>query len=97
MVTHIVLWKFNPNIDPTEMAKIAQQVKLNVENLTNIIDGIIELKFEINPLESSTHDVALVSKFTDEQALKNYQIHPEHVKAGQIIKQYFIERACIDF
>ena len=62
------------------------------------IDGLLEIKVEINGLSSSNADVMLYSVFENEDALKNYAIHPEHVYiADTFVRPYTEVRMCMDF
>ena len=51
----------------------------------------------INELESSNRDVALISDFTDTEALAAYQVHPDHLAAKEYIGSVAGKRACMDY
>ncbi len=62
------------------------------------VPGIVEIKVQTEHLKSSTVDLMLNSTFESAEALKNYAIHPEHVKvADTLVRPYTAHRSCIDF
>jgi type III secretory pathway lipoprotein EscJ len=95
MVKHIILWKLK---EENNTAEIKNGIKQNLEGLLGKIDGLIEIKVQTECLESSNVDVMLYSVFENEEALKNYAVHPEHVKvADTFVRPYTAIRSCIDF
>ena len=66
--------------------------------MEEFIPGLIEIKVEAYPLASSNADVMLYSVFENEDALKCYAVHPEHVKvADTLVRPYTESRACFDY
>ena len=95
MVKHVILWKLKE--DANNIA-VKQGIKDGLEGLLGKIDGLVEIKVEINGLESSNADVMLYSVFENEDALKNYAVHPEHVYVADTFVRPFTEvRMCMDF
>lgn len=95
MVKHIILWKLK---EENNTAEIKNGIKQNLEGLLGKIDGLIEIKVQAECLESSNVDVMLYSVFENEEALKNYAVHPEHVKvADTFVRPYTAIRSCIDY
>lgn len=95
MVKHIILWKLKDNINKEE---IKRGIKENLEGLFGKIDGLVEIKVQTECLESSNADLMLYSVFENEEALKNYAVHPEHVKvADTFVRPYTETRSCLDF
>lgn len=95
MVKHIILWKLKDEFNKEE---IKLQMKQALEGLMGEIDGLLEIKVQIEKLESSNVDVMLYSAFTDEAALKNYAIHEKHVfVADNFVRPFTETRSCIDF
>lgn len=72
MIVHIVMWKLKRSED-------APRFKALLETCSQLVPGIVQ--FEVGTtttgLEASC-DVVLVSRFTDEAALKAYAEHPTH-------------------
>ena len=96
MVKHVIIWKLKDDIADKE--KIKSDIKEGLEGLKGVIPGLIDIKVEINGLESSNTDLMLDSTFEDEESLKGYSIHPEHVKvANEKVRPYTETRSCFDF
>lgn len=95
MVKHVILWKLK---DEHNNSTVKQGIKDGLEGLMGKIDGLLEIKVEINGLSSSNADVMLYSVFENEDALKNYAVHPEHVQVADTFVRPFTEvRMCMDF
>lgn len=95
MVKHVILWKLKEEANNQAVKK---GIKDGLEGLMGKIDGLVEIKVEINGLSSSNADVMLYSVFENETALKNYAVHPEHVKvADTYVRPYTEVRMCMDF
>jgi len=98
MVRHIVAWNFAEGFTQEENRKNAEIIKKELENLKNLIDGIVSIQVFINPLASSDSELILDSVFKSEEALKAYVVHPEHVRVGtSFVKPSTKNRKCIDF
>jgi len=95
MVKHIILWKLKEAYNTPE---IKDNMKTNLEGLLGKVPGLLEMKIQIDSLPSSNADVMLYSVLENEQALKGYAIHPEHVKvADTFVRPYTETRLCLDF
>ncbi len=98
MVRHIVAWNYADGFTEEENRMHAEVMKKELENLKNLINGIISIQVLTNPIESSDSDLLLDSIFENEEALKAYIIHPEHVRVGtNYVKPVVKNRKCIDF
>ena len=97
MVKHIILWTLK-ECDENEKAKIKKNIKENLEGLKGKIDGLVDIKVYIEGLPSSNADLMLDSTFINEEALKGYAVHPEHVAvADGLVRPYTAVRSCLDF
>ena len=95
MVKHIILWKLKSEFNTKE---VKDGIKNGLEGLKDIIPGLVEIAVQTDTFSSSNTDVMLYSVFEDEQALKNYAVHPEHVLvADTFVRPYTEIRSCIDF
>jgi hypothetical protein len=93
----MVAWNYADGFTPEENAKNAQAMKTELENLINLIDGIVSIKLYTDPLSSSDSDLLLDSTFDSEEVLKAYIVHPEHVRVGSsYVKPFVKNRKCID-
>ncbi len=97
MVKHLIIWKLKEEFSAQEKAERCAKIKANLEALNGKIDGLEELKVRTDFLDSSNSDVFLDSLFRDEEALKAYITHPEHIKAGKIVRESVCSRSCVDF
>ncbi len=98
MVKHVILWKLKEEYNNFEKENIKQNIKKELEGLLGKIPGLLEIKVNINGLESSNADLMLDSSFVDELSLKNYAEHPDHVKvADTFVRPYTAQRSCLDF
>lgn len=97
MVKHIVLWGFKAELTEQEKKEAAARIKKELEVVKEQVSGVISLNVVTEPLASSNKDIGLVSVFEDGEALKNYQVHPAHVAAGNYIKTVTEGRTCLDY
>lgn len=98
MVKHIVTWNYGEGFTVEENKNNAKRMKEELENLIDLIPGIVSIQLYTNPLETSEADLVLDSIFESEEALKAYVVHPEHVRVGtNFVKPYTRNRKCVDF
>ncbi|MGN0557339.1 MAG: Dabb family protein [Acutalibacteraceae bacterium] len=95
MVKHIILWKLKNEHNTDD---VRRGIKNGLESLRGKIPGLAEIRVQTNALETSNADVMLYSVFDDYAALKNYSVHPEHVKvADTFVRPFTAVRTCMDF
>lgn len=95
MVKHIILWKLK---DECNTLAVKQAMKEQLEGLVGKVPGLIEMKIQIDGLKSSNADVMLYSVLENEDALKGYAVHPDHVFVADTYVRPFTEsRLCLDF
>ena len=98
MVKHIILWNLKDELGVSEKEAVKKGIKEGLEGLKEKIPGLIDIKVNIDPLESSNCDVMLDSSFEDEASLKGYAVHPEHVAvADGKVRPYTKSRVCMDY
>ena len=97
MVRHIVIWNHADGLSETERGENAKKLKAELENLKNLIGGIVDIKVYSDALPSSNRAILLDVLFENPEALAAYTIHPEHVRAGQFVRAVTKDRACMDF
>lgn len=98
MVHHIVMWKFRPEIQEEEKPELKKKMKENLEALVGKVPGLLTAEFIETPLQSSTHDMALVTTMEKAEDIAEYSVHPAHVKvADTYVRPYVTERACLDY
>lgn len=98
MVKHVIIWQLKDELQGEEKIKVLNDAKLHIEALKGKIDGLCDIKLNINPLPSSNADMMLDSSFVSVDALKSYQVHPDHVfVANNFIRPFSKARFCLDF
>ena len=98
MVKHVILWKLKSELSDTEKAEVKKGVKEGLEWLKGKIPGLIDIKVNIDPLESSNCDMMLDSSFENAESLKGYSVHPAHVEvANTKVRPFTSERTCMDY
>lgn len=98
MVKHVILWQLKDELSAEEKNNVKKGIKEGLEGLAGKIPGLLEIKVQIDGLASSNADVMLDSSFADEEALKGYAVHPDHVAvADGKVRPYTKTRACLDY
>ena len=98
MVKHIIVWTLKEEYSAEEKADIKRGIKEGLEGLKDKVPGIVEIKVYTDGLASSNTDLMLDSSFVDEEALKGYSVHPEHVAvANTKVRPFVKQRSCFDF
>lgn len=99
MVRHVILWTLKEEFSIEEKESIKANIKRELEALNGKIPGLIDIKIYTNGLASSKNaDLMLDSSFENEEALKSYANHPDHVAAADgFVRPYTATRSCLDF
>lgn len=97
MIRHIVMWNIKEEITGEEKKKACEKMAEGFLPLKNLVPDVLDLKVEINTMESSNRDFMLLVDFPNVEALNAYQVHPEHVKAAAYVKEVTVNRVCFDY
>ena len=98
MVKHVILWQLKDELTVDEKKKIKAEMVVALEGLVGKVPGILEVKVQTEGLASSNAEVMLDTTLTDEEALKGYAVHPDHVEAANTYVRPFTKtRLCLDF
>ena len=98
MVKHVILWQLKDELSTEQKAEVKAGIKAGLEGLAGKIPGLTEINVQIEGFASSNVDVMLDSSFEDEDSLKAYAIHPDHVAvADGKVRPYTKTRACMDY
>ena len=98
MVKHIILWQLKEELSAEEKEQIKAEIKIGLEELQGKIPGLLDIHVQKDYLASSNADVMLDSSFENEEALKGYAVHPEHVKvANEKVRPFTKTRVCMDY
>ena len=98
MVRHVILWTLKDEYSGVQIEQIKKGIKDGLEGLKGRIPGLLEIKVNTEPLDSSNCDLMLDSLFEDKKALEGYSGHPEHVEvATSKVRPYTASRVCMDY
>lgn len=95
MVKHIVMWKYDTNIEGVK--GLLYDLKEDFYNLVGKIDGLIDLEFHYNTLDSSTANMVLETIHDSKESLALYQSNPLHKAIGTKYKILLTNRSCVDY
>ncbi len=94
MLTHIVVWKYRPDV--AQDAREDHVARLH--SLRSIVSGIESLTVGFDTLHlPRSYDTGLVAVFDDREALDAYTVHPEHVKVAEFGRSISDIVASVDF
>ncbi len=97
MVKHIVMWKVE-GAGPDDRAATAEEIRAMLETLPGLVPGIRSLEVGVNEMAGDqASDLVLITEFDDWHALRDYGVHPEHVKVAERIRQLTTERMSADY
>ena len=98
MVKHVILLKLKDEYKGAAGDEIRKGIKDGLEGLKGQIPGLVDIRVNIKPLESSNCDLMLDSVFEDEASLKGYSVHPAHVEVADTkVRPYTASRVCMDY
>ncbi len=98
MFRHVILWQLKDELSQEEKEKVKIGVKQGLEGLQGKIPGLLDIHVYTDGAASSNADMMLDSAFADEDSLKKYAVHPEHVRvADSQVRPYMKNRVCMDF
>ena len=97
MIRHIVMWDTVARDEAGQTAQIAE-IRALLEALPAVVPGVAMLEVGVNELPGDNGaDIVLISEFADWSTLKEYAIHPEHVKAADRIREITQSRKSVDY
>ena len=91
------MWSLEGNLTSQEKRAAAEKIKALLVPIKEKVPGAVRVEVIIDGLDSSNRDVALISDFTDTEALAAYQMHPDHLAAKEYIGSVAGRRACLDY
>ena len=96
MVKHVILWKLKDDIADTAAVKAG--IKAGLEGLKGVVPGLLDVVVRIDCLASANADVMLDTTLESEEALKDYAVHPAHVKvADEKVRPFTQVRMFMDY
>jgi len=98
VIKHVILWTLKEEFSKEQKDIILAEMKASLEGLAGKIPGLLDIRVYTNGLPSSNADVMLDSSFENEEALKNYAVHPTHVEVADTkVRPFTATRSCLDF
>jgi hypothetical protein len=83
MIRHVVFMKFKPGVTDEQI----EELRNSLGALPGKIPEIREYSFGTDVVGSERSvDLAIVSAFTDLEALKRYSVHPDHLPVASLAK-----------
>jgi hypothetical protein len=98
MIKHIVFWRLNESVYGNNKQANAQILKDKLLAMQGKVNGLlkIEVGFDFSN-EKDSCDVVLYSEFENKEALRQYQIHPDHEEIKKWISEVRYERRVVDY
>ncbi len=98
MVKHVILWQLKDELTAEQKEEAKKTIKKGLEGLAGRVPGLVEIKVNIDGLDTSNADIMLDTTLIDVNALKGYAVHPDHVAvANSAVKPNTKLRVCMDF
>ena len=96
MVRHIVFWRLKEEAEGKTQWENAKIIKEGLEVLVGVIPGLLEAEVGLNENGGEYH-ACLMSKFESMEALKAYDVHPEHQKVREYVTKVRESRVAVDY
>ncbi|AFH47731.1 Hypothetical protein IALB_0017 [Ignavibacterium album JCM 16511] len=98
MIKHIVMWRLNDSAYGRSKSENAVKLKNKLLAMKGKVNGLIniEVGFDFSN-EKDSCDVVLYSEFEGKQALKEYQLHPDHEEIKRWLSEVRYERRVVDY
>ena len=94
MIRHILFWNYTKEVKEKQLEKeTLQKLKDSVKTLEEI-EGLLCVEMEENL--ASGYDLVFYSEFENQEALKDFQIHPLHEAHKKRCKDLVCKRLCGD-
>ncbi|OBQ46056.1 Dabb family protein [Halodesulfovibrio spirochaetisodalis] len=99
MIQHIVWFTMKEHAEGASANENAQKVAALLRSLEGKIPSLRSLEVSTDFASTTTEPihVLLYATYDDEEGLKAYAEHPEHVAIGEFIRKVRDERKAIDF
>jgi len=98
MIKHIVFWRLNESVYGNNKQANAQILKDKLLEMQGKVNGLLKIEFGFDfSNEKDSCDVVLYSEFENKEALRQYQIHPDHEEIKKWISEVRYERRVVDY
>lgn len=97
MIKHIVMMRLK-DVSVTAKQEQLQHIKSILEDLLGVVSSLKAMEVGLNFSDRDTaFDLVLVSLFEDKESLREYAIHPEHIKVLDYLKGKLETTAVTDY
>lgn len=98
MIKHIVMWRLNYSAYGKSKKENALDLKQKLLAMKDKVPGLIhiEVGFDFSN-EKDSCDVVMYSEFNSQEALANYQAHPDHEAIKKWLADVRCERRVVDY
>lgn len=97
MIKHIVMMRLK-DVSVTEKQEQLQHIKSILKALLGVVRSLKAMEVGLNFSDRDTaFDLVLVSLFEDKEGLREYAIHPEHIKVLDYLKGKLETTAVTDY
>ncbi len=94
MINHIVLMKFKPGVNGSDISDLEK----HMDDLPNNIAEIHSYEFGRDVVRSErSYDFGLIALFANTEALSRYQVHPDHLVVLEKVKNMCNHIITVDF
>ncbi len=94
MIVHIVMFRFKEENRESNLEEVS--AKLNA--LVDLIPSLNSMEVGIDFSKSErSFDMSIYTTFDSKEALKEYAVHPEHLKVVELIKSVTLESKVVDY
>lgn len=90
---HVLLFDWKEDVEATQKEQILELFR----GLVDKMEGFNTLSIKEVIKSSGNFDMVLILEFTSEDALKAYEVHPDHVKISEIAPPLLGDFSVFDF
>ena len=94
MVVHIVMFKFKEQDKEQNLAVVADRLNALVDLVPTLKS--MEVGIDFNQTQRA-FDMSIYTTFDSKEDLKEYAVHPEHLKVVELIKEVTSESKVVDY
>ena len=94
MVVHIVMFKFKEQDKEQNLSVVADRLNALVDLVPTLKS--MEVGIDFNQTQRA-FDMSIYTTFDSKEDLKEYAIHPEHLKVVELIKEVTSESKVVDY
>ncbi len=94
MIVHIVMFRFKEENRESNLEDVSAKLNALVDFIPSL--NSMEVGIDFSKSERS-FDMSIYTTFDSKEALKEYAVHPEHLKVVELIKSVTLESKVVDY